>query len=233
MKLNCDLGESCENWYNGKDQKLLQLVDMANISCGVHAGDEMLIKETLSVAIGCGKKIGAHPSYPDRENFGRKSLSLSTQELYTSIYSQLSGFLKLANGKVDYVKPHGALYHDCMTNKEVLVALQKAMKELGLQVPVMLLAGFKSEIPIIPEAFLDRRYQNDSTLVSRSSVGSMISDPKEVLEQYIQITEHCSIIGIDGKTYEIHAESLCIHSDTLNALSIAEEIIKYKQNKAY
>jgi UPF0271 protein len=232
MKLNCDLGENSENWYNGHDKNLLNLVDMVNISCGAHAGDEQLVRETLQLAIQLGKEVGAHPSYPDKENFGRKTLPISSRELHSSIYQQLSDFNKWSNGKIDYVKPHGALYHDCMTSHVVFEILLEAMNDVDLHVPIMLLSGFKSNYLIIPEAFLDRRYENENKLVLRSLESSIISEPKEALNQYIHISEYHSVIGVDGKKYEIEAESLCIHSDTLNALAIAEEIVKYKQFKA-
>lgn len=232
MRLNCDLGENEESWQKGVDKKLLTLVQMVNISCGQHAGNPQLIKETISLARIHDKQIGAHPSYPDRENFGRKSLNINKQDLFKSIHSQLLVFVNWTNGTIDYVKPHGALYHDCMRKPEVLATLLRAMKELDLQVPIMLMAGFKCNSPLISEAFLDRQYLNSQELIPRSSSHSLITNPKRALEQYIQITENERVIGEDGKVYGITAESLCIHSDTPNVLRIVEEIVKYKENKA-
>lgn len=231
MKLNCDLGENEANWLNGQDKILLQRVDMINISCGVHAGNPDLIKETIESAKAHAKEIGAHPSYNDLENFGRISLNISSQELYESIYAQMRVFQKWSNGKIDYVKPHGALYHDCMKKPEVISTLIKVLDDLDLHIPIMLMAGFKYNYPLISEAFLDRRYKNKEELVPRSMPNSLLSDEKEVLKQYIAVVEHGIVIGEDQKEYKIVAESLCIHSDTPNVLRIAEEITKYKGNK--
>lgn len=235
MFLNCDLGESQIGWTSGKDKELLSLMDMVNISCGAHAGDPRLIEETIALAKELNKQIGAHPSYADRENFGRKSLKVSLNVLESQLIEQLQTF-KIAvekhKGSVSYIKPHGALYHDCLRVPAIFTVLLKSCNAVFGSLPMMLMNTPKTGEFIIKEAFVDRKYENQHTLVARSIVGSLISNTDEALEQYISIAKFKNVKCMDGSLAAIHAESICIHSDTENALEIAQKIIKYRKDKA-
>ncbi|MDG2077002.1 MAG: 5-oxoprolinase subunit PxpA [Arenicellales bacterium] len=221
MKLNCDLGEGA-----GIEQAVMPFIDQASIACGVHAGDLDLIGQTMALAQQHGVSIGAHPGYPDREHFGRVSMNLSPEEINTLVAQQLEGITQM--GAVDYVKPHGALYHDMMRDKKVLSAIQLAIG--GRKLMVQALPGGKNEGEgVIFEAFADRRYVDSGELLSRNEERSLLSED-ETLEQVRLLVEEGIVRTISGKRLELQAQSLCVHGDNPAGVGVVPLIRKILDN---
>lgn len=220
MTLNCDLGEGI-----GNDAELMPYIDEANIACGFHAGDAFTMRETVALCIRYGVKIGAHPSYLDRENFGRKEIELSPEEIYLLVKKQietLNQIVKTAGGKLHHVKPHGALYNTSAKNGAVAKAIAKAVKDVNVD---LILFGLKGSLSIevaqaiglktAEEAFADRRYEDDGSLTPRSQPGACFTEIQDVLDQ----------------VEKIKADTWCIHGDGPHALEFAKAL-KVKALKA-
>ena len=217
MTINCDLGEGI-----GNDAALMPYIDEANIACGFHAGDAFTMRETVALCIRHGVKMGAHPSYLDRENFGRKEIELSSEEIYLLVKKQietLNQIVKTAGGTLNHVKPHGALYNTSAKNPDVAKAIAKAVKEVDCD---LILFGLKGSLSIevaqemglktAEEAFADRRYESDGSLTPRSQPGACLSTAKEVMEQ----------------VEKIKADTWCIHGDGPHAIEFAKALHSLK-----
>ena len=217
MQINCDLGEGI-----GNDAALMPYIDEANIACGFHAGDAFTMRETVALCIRNGVKIGAHPSYLDRENFGRKEIELSPEEIYLLVKKQieiLNQIVKTAGGNLNHVKPHGALYNTSAKNPEVAKAIAKAVKDIDAE---LILFGLKSSHSIsaatelglktAAEAFADRRYENDGALTPRSQPGACFTEIQDVLNQ----------------VEKVKADTWCIHGDGPHALEFAKALNTFK-----
>lgn len=225
IDINCDVGEGV-----GNEADLLPLISSCNISCGAHAGDEEIIRSTIKLAKLNNVKIGAHPSYPDRENFGRQVMAISHSDLQQSIQDQLQlfcGILGEENGILHHIKPHGALYNqisrDRALAKTFLEAVQDYKTEACIYVPYKssiaeeaLDRGFK----IIYEAFGDRNYMPNLQLVPRSRPNAVIEDPEEVLKHVVQMISEKKVITINGRYCDLMADTICVHGDTATALKI-------------
>ena len=213
MTLNCDLGEGI-----GNDAAIMPYIDEANIACGFHAGDAFTMRETVALCIRHGVKMGAHPSYLDRENFGRKEIELSPEEIYLLVKKQietLNQIVKTASGTLNHVKPHGALYNTSAKNPEVAKAIAKAVKDVsgdlilfGLKGSQSIEVAQKMGLQTAEEAFADRRYENDGTLTPRSQPGACFTDVQDVLNQ----------------VEKIKADTWCIHGDGPHALEFAKAL---------
>lgn len=207
VDLNADLGEGLE----GTDDSLLALVTSANIACGGHAGDRESMRLTVKAALERGVRVGAHPSYPDRENFGRVTLEIPSAALVSSIVEQVRSLVEAAREEgteIAYVKPHGALYNDAAWDPEIGRAVVEAAAALSL--PLMMLAGSPlagaASVAIIREGFIDRGYRPDGSLVPRDEQGAILTDPERVAEQALALAPS--------------VDSLCIHSDTPGTLQL-------------
>jgi UPF0271 protein len=213
MKINCDLGEGI-----GNDAALMPYIDEANVACGFHAGDAFTMRETVALCIRHGVKMGAHPSYLDRENFGRKEIELSPEEIYLLVKKQieiLNQIVKTAGGTLNHVKPHGALYNTSAKNAEVARAIAKAVKDVNGD---LILFGLKGSLSIevaqtmglktADEAFADRRYESDGSLTPRSQPGACFTEIQDVLDQ----------------VEKIKADTWCIHGDGPYALEFAKAL---------
>lgn len=236
MKLNCDLGEREEHWYH--DQKLIPLVDQINISCGAHAGSEELILKTLLKAKELKKSIGIHPGYADKANFGRFSIAITKQELQSSLEQQLELFLNLCQ-KVEvspsYLKPHGALYHDCQ-QEAVFDVLLLSMDSLNMDLPILLMKSpthAPSKSKIWKEAFIDRLYKSQNELLPRTEVGGVIQSSEVAFKQYQRIVRDSEIETASGECFKVQPDSLCIHGDSRIALELLEKINKYRASSTY
>jgi len=249
MKLNCDLGESFGNWAMGCDVQVMPHIDQANIACGFHAGDPLVIKKTLILAKKYDVQIGAHPSYPDLVGFGRRSMNCSEEEIIALMLYQISaidGMAKSIGLTVDYVKPHGALYNDMMVNSNVRVAILKAVDQFNSSknhhnqhLKLMMQAtteikrhkaqANKFNIEILSEAFADRRYNDDGTLLSRGEVGAVLCQ-EEMLDQVKQLTQTRTVTTINGKTLKLDVDSLCVHGDNSEAVKAIGKIKKILTN---
>ncbi len=232
IDINCDLGEGI-----GYDAMLMPLISSCNIACGGHTGDAKSMHDTLILAKKFGVKIGAHPSFPDRRNFGRTVLEINLSKLSESIYNQIISLKKEAdalNMAIYHIKPHGALYNvaarDKQTAKAVVAAVKKTNLEVKLYAPynsVLVHIAKQENVSVVYEAFIDRRYNDDLTLVSRQHKGAVIANPQVVLEQLINIVKHQKIKSISGKELTLKATTFCIHGDNVKA----EAILNYIHSK--
>lgn len=225
LDINCDVGEGL-----GNEADLFPLISSCSIACGGHAGDATTMREIVRLAQAHQVRIGAHPSYPDKVNFGRVSMAISEEELITSIQKQLTDLttiLKEENANLNHIKPHGALYNDLAKNKILCKTFLKAIagykKNVALFVPFnstvekyALREGFK----VKKEAFADRNYNNDGSLVSRKLPQALITDAKAVLIHLRRMVSAQQLKTVDGIELQVQADTFCIHGDTPNALEI-------------
>ncbi len=241
MKLNCDLGESFGSWSMGADELLMPHIDMANIACGFHAGDPSVIKKTLALAKQYNLEIGAHPSYPDLQGFGRRSMNCSEDEIIDLLHYQIAALDGMALNQgmsLSYVKPHGALYNDMMKQQQSRIAVYKAMASYHKPLKLMLLATARTEelqleaeqfnISLYFEAFADRRYDDDGKLLARTQAGSVLNK-QDMLLQVEQLIKHQTLTTVSGKQLSLKADTLCVHGDTPSAIDVIKQIKKLCQ----
>ena len=248
MKLNCDLGESFGSWQMGQDEQIMPLIDQANIACGMHAGDPLILQRTLQLAKAQNVEIGAHPSYPDLQGFGRRSMTMQQDELTALLHYQIAAVDGMASNlglSLTYVKPHGALYNDMMasTKKEpellnwVMQAIADYHKPLGLMIQSTanwqqhLEAAQKLGIELYFEAFSDRRYMPDGSLMPRSQAGAVLN-AEQSLAQVKTLLESQCVITSDNQALPLKVDSLCVHSDSPDSLIIAQQIRDLVSNHA-
>ncbi|WP_076924893.1 5-oxoprolinase subunit PxpA [Pseudoalteromonas sp. EB27] len=236
MKLNCDLGESFGAWKMGLDDDVMPHIDMANIACGFHAGDADVMANTLILAKQNNVQIGAHPSYPDKQGFGRRSMNLSASELINCLHYQIAaieGMAKVQGLTLSYVKPHGALYNDMMADEQILQTVINAIASYPIDLKLMVLAtknankhiqiAKSSGVELILEAFADRQYTDDGHLVSRTLEGS-VHNKAALLEQVTQLLSDGSVTTRTGKKLTLNAHSLCVHGDNADGISLIKDI---------
>lgn len=229
IDLNADLGEG-----GAFDRELLMLVSSANISCGAHAGSEHDIRQAIRWALENGVVIGAHPSYPDREHWGRRSMALSPEQLRATLMSQLQWLesqVTELGGELRHIKPHGALYNDAAVDIHLAEQIVRCVKDfdpslilVGLAHGELLKAGKNAGLKVAAEAFVDRRYQADATLVPRSHPLALIHKKEQALIQALALACRLPIKTIDGSLISINADTLCIHGDSAHALQFANAV---------
>lgn len=233
MKLNCDLGESYGVWQLGNDQQVMPHIDMANIACGFHASDPLVMDTTVQLAITNNVEIGAHPGYPDLVGFGRRSLSCSDQELRALLVYQIGALnhIALLHGRaVRYVKPHGALYNDMMKNQAILDSIAGCPGELSLVIQATpmnseyLTLAEKKGVKLLFEAFADRAYDDNGLLVSRDHPRAVYNDSNIILAQVKQLIEQGTVQSINGVTVPIDARTICVHGDNPQSVQLIAEI---------
>lgn len=224
IDINCDVGEGI-----GNESSLMPYISSCNIACGAHAGDEATIRRVIRLAKISNVKVGAHPSYPDRENFGRKSMEIAPERLKESIARQLETFKKIAddeNVELHHIKPHGALYNDISKQANLANVFLDAVSEY---VDIPLYVPYRSKIEeearnrnlaVHLEAFGDRNYHTDLRLVSRKESHAVIHHPSHVLHHLVEMIIHRKVNTIEGVKVDIEAETFCIHGDTPDALKI-------------
>lgn len=230
IDINADLGEGA-----GNDAQIMPLISSCNIACGGHFGTEETMRNTIKLALKYKVKIGAHPSFPDTDNFGRKIVTLTKTVLTETVFKQLTTFLKyceLENATLSHVKLHGALYNyaakDAATSDAVIEAILKTRKRPILYVPPgsVLEEKAKNLLPIKREAFIDRKYNDDLSLVSRSSENAIIKEELQAFRQLVNMVLEKTVKTVSGASKTIEAKTFCIHSDTKNAASILRFIRK-------
>ena len=236
IDLNSDVGERPEAIADGSEEKLISLITSANIACGGHAGDLSSINEMIRLCKKYKINIGAHPSYPDRENFGRIKMNSTHDEISDFVFKQVMQLVKLSKEfglNVKHVKPHGALYNsaakDGLLAKAIAEGVRKVNPELilvGLAGSVMLNVWKEEGFKVVGEAFADRRYEADGSLRPRKYPDALITDPFEAANQAITIARNGKIKTLSGEEIKIDAQTICIHSDTENSLLTAKEINK-------
>ncbi|OON40143.1 hypothetical protein BTJ39_09610 [Izhakiella australiensis] len=234
VDLNSDLGESFGAWRMGDDEAMLALVSSANVACGFHAGDPAGILQTLCAAQKRNVAIGAHVSYPDLAGFGRRNMDIASADLTADVIYQigaLQGLATAAGCRVSYVKPHGALYNTIAHHQQQAQAVIAAIKALGGHLALMVLANSPLEalarqagIRVLREAFADRAYTPEGTLVSRREPGAVLHDPEQVAARMVQLVTTGTLTAIDGSTLTLTAESICIHGDSPDAVAIASAV---------
>lgn len=226
VHINCDLGEGGEH-----DRELMPLISACNIACGGHAGTLETMQHTVDLAMEHKVEIGAHPSYPDKENFGRISIPMEQKELTQSLVAQIMGLKQIteAEGAVlTHVKPHGALYNDAHTNPEVAQAINDAILEFGNDLVLYVAEGSvisrlaQGKLKLRYEAFADRNYNEDGSLVSRKNSGALITQKEQVLEHLFSMISEGKITTQKGQKIGTFASTFCIHGDTPNSVAILE-----------
>ena len=228
--INADVGEGM-----GNDAGLMPLIQACNIACGGHAGSKNEIKKTIALAMENNVLIGAHPSYPDRKNFGRKSLKLTKEVLYQSIEQQLLVLInQLHSEKIHHVKPHGALYHDCNSNDQIAKILLHVIKSLCPNVvivtaPKSILGkkALKMGFTVWTEAFLDRAYQDDGRVVPRSEKNALLNQPNQLIKRFQNLTQKHGVFSVNNNWIPLHVKTFCIHGDHIDAAKHLKEVLKY------
>ena len=232
IDLNLDAGEMPAALIDGSEEALYQIVSSVNIACGGHAGDESSMKKAVELAMKYNLNIGAHPSFPDRQNFGREIMQMSHDQLVDSLVGQTETLRRVCSefgAKLTHLKPHGSLYNLAAGNRQTAEAIIDAVRVLaGEPLPIMGLAGSpfidrikQAGFPALEEAFADRYYEANGTLRSRKHHDAVIKDPDLAAGQALQIVAEGRVTAITGDVVKIHADSLCVHGDSPNALLIA------------
>ncbi|MBF0785137.1 5-oxoprolinase subunit PxpA [Muribacter muris] len=229
VDLNVDLAEGC-----GNDQTLLQLVTSANVACGLHAGDYQKMRQAILWAKQHKVRVGAHPSFPDRKNFGRTPMTLPDEELQACLLYQLGAIKALCEAydvPLAYVKPHGALYNQAAQDEHLAALIASTLKIfdpnlklMGLAGSLMLDAAQKQGLGVISEVFADRHYLSDGSLVPRSRADALIESDEEAIRQVLQMVLDGTVTAVDGQTVAIQADSICLHGDGAHAIEFAEKI---------
>ena len=228
MLLNCDLGESYGSWTMGHDASVMPHIDQASIACGFHAGDPLTMRRTLALAGEHGVAIGAHPAYPDLVGFGRRSMAMGSEELIATLHYQIAALDGMARSQgltLSYVKPHGALYHDTMRDASVRAAVLQAMASYasGEQPLALMLqatahaAEHRAQaqaiaVPLLFEAFADRCYADDGSLLPRSQPGA-VHDRERMLAQVAQLQRDGTVTTHSGNILPLHFDTVCVHGD--------------------
>ena len=242
LRLNCDLGEASEAISAERNQRIMPYIDEANIACGFHAGDPITAFSTLKTAVEHGVSVGAHPSYPDRENFGRVSVSRTESELYAETLYQvaaLAGLARATGTTLKWLKPHGALYHDMMNQPEVMTVMMRVCADFPGSLALIVQANQQQlklreranswGIEIRFEAFADRRYLPDGSLQPRSIPGAVLNQ-QDIIEQVTLLLEHQQVLTTSGQLLTIDADTICIHGDTSAAVDVVQELRKRLAN---
>ncbi len=234
MDINSDLGESYGAWRMGDDAAMLAVVTSANVACGFHAGDPAGILQTLKAAAGRGVVVGAHVAYPDLVGFGRRNMDPTSPELVADVIYQigaLQGLAAAAGTRVAYVKPHGALYNTIAHDErqggdviEALLAIDPALTLLALAGSPLIARARSRGLAVVAEAFADRAYNDDGTLVSRRLPGAVLHDADAVAERMLRWAESGTLTSITGRPVRIAADSICVHGDSPGAVDMARRI---------
>jgi len=228
IDLNADVGEGMD------DAALLPFVTSANVACGLHAGDPTVMDRTVSLGLSRGVRIGAHPGYADPEHFGRAAVDLPADAIENLVLYQiaaLDGFVRSRGGTLTHVKPHGALYHRGAEFPDVARAIAEGVRRfrpslvlVGAAGSMLIEAGRDADLAVAEEAFADRRYMPDGSLVPRGQPGAVVTDPDEAAEQAVRLARDRVVTAIDGSRVTVRADTLCLHGDTPGVEAIARRI---------
>jgi UPF0271 protein len=234
IDINSDLGESFGAWSMGDDDAMLDIVTSANVACGFHAGDPAGILRTLKAAAARQVSIGAHVSYPDKVGFGRRNMDVASDELSADVIYQigaLQGLAQAAGTRVSYVKPHGALYNTIAHDRRQGLAVIAAIRAVDPGLVLVALAGSslielarEEGLTCVAEAFADRAYTPEGTLVSRREPGAVLHDPQLIGQRMLRLVEEGTLEAIDGSITRIQADSICVHGDSPAAVAMAREL---------
>lgn len=234
VDLNCDLGESFGAYTIGMDEAVIPHISSANIACGWHAGDPLVMQKTVAIATAAGVSLGAHPGHNDLMGFGRRTIRVTPAEAKACIQYQvgaLMAFAQAAGTKLHHVKPHGALYNQAAVDMDLALALCRGVYEidhdlvfLGLDGSRMIDAARQIGMPYASEVFADRAYLDDGTLMPRSQPGSVLHDEQLAIRRTLQMVTEGTVQAASGKTIAIQADSICVHGDNPSALEFVKNI---------
>jgi len=234
VDLNCDMGESYGAWKMGADAEVMPHISSANIACGFHGGDPATIRKTVQLALDHGVAIGAHPSLPDLQGFGRRVMKISPQDMYDLVVYQagaVEAFVRAAGGRLHHVKCHGALYNMAANDEGLSEAMARAVRDLGSEVCLYALSrsrnyeiAKKLGLHTVGEVFADRGYSDDGTLAPRDRPGGMIEDVAQAVKQALAMIEDGYVTSLSGKPLEVIADTLCLHGDQPGAAHFAKEL---------
>ncbi|MGI8332810.1 LamB/YcsF family protein [Actinomadura scrupuli] len=232
IDINADLGEGFGAWSLGDDAALLAVVTSANVACGFHAGDPLIMRRTCEAAVARGVSIGAQVSYRDLAGFGRREMDVAPEELTAEVLYQLAaldGIARVCGGRVGYVKPHGALYNRIVRDPAQAAAVTAAVRAYDPALPVLTLPGSAvyeaaEDLTVVAECYADRAYTPAGTLVSRREPGAVIHDPVEVAARAVRMAVDGVVLAIDGTPVTLRARSICVHGDTPGAVEIAHAV---------
>ncbi len=234
IDLNCDVGESHGAYRIGADEALMPWITSANVACGYHAGDPLVMDRTVRLAVQCGVGIGAHPGYPDLLGFGRRQMQLSPEEIENYVLYQvgaLGAFVRSAGAKLAHVKPHGALYNAAAKDIEMARAIARGVARVrsdlilvGLAGSVLIEAAQEAGLRVAREGFADRAYNPDGTLRSRKLPGAVIEEPAMAAERAVRIARNGSVVAYAGEEVSLRVDTICVHGDTPTAVEIVRAI---------
>jgi len=234
VDINCDMGESFGNYQIGNDEAIMPYISSCNIACGYHGGDPLVILKTLQNANNHQLALGAHPSYPDLQGFGRRSMKVPTNELSAMLSYQicaLTGMAAISRKKIAYVKPHGALYNDMAKSEELSSTVINTILQINPELRLIGMANTVTEelcqekgLCFSGEFFCDRNYNNNGYLVARTQQDAILQNPDVIANRALNFVKTGKINSIQGNQLSIKAETLCIHGDHPNALRIAKAI---------
>jgi UPF0271 protein len=234
IDLNCDLGESFGAWRMGDDEALLALISSASIACGFHAGDPLILQHTVQQALAHGVAIGAHVSLPDLQGFGRREMSVTPAEVHAMTLYQigaLHAFVHAAGSRLAHVKPHGALYNMAARDRALADAIARAVHDFdpalqlfGLAGSALIDAGNALSLPVVAEAFADRRYLADGLLQPRREPGAVIENAAQAVAQAIGIARDGAVSTADGQAITLRADTICLHGDGKHAVEFARQL---------
>jgi UPF0271 protein len=229
IDLNGDVGEGI-----GQDPQLIPTLTSVNVACGGHAGDELTMRQTVALALAHGVAVGAHPSYPDREGFGRRPMPLTTAQIARTVAAQIRALADIARAegaRLRHVKPHGALYNVGARDREVAGAIARATADVdatlilvGLAGSVLLEEGERAGLGTAAEIFADRAYRSDAALVPRGEPGSVLHDADVVVPRAVAMILEGAVTSVDGRRIALRADTLCLHGDTPGAAALAIRI---------
>lgn len=234
MDLNADVGESFGTYKLGMDENVMKYISSANIACGMHAGDPLVMRDTISLAVKYGVSVGAHPGYPDLQGFGRRNMVMSPAEVKAYVIYQVGALIAFAGAagvKVAHVKPHGAMYNMAAKDPALSMAVAEAIKAVDPELILLALAGSEMVkaaqsvgLKVAQEVFADRAYNPDSTLVRRGQPGAVIHDPEAAIPRVVRMVTEGKVQAITGEDIPIRADSICVHGDNPEAIELVKRI---------
>ncbi len=243
LNLNSDLGESFGAWRMGDDEAMLDVVDSANIACGFHAGDPLVMRRTLALARARGVSVGAHPSFPDLQGFGRRRIEMSATEVEAMLIYQIGALQALAQAEgtaVTHVKPHGALNNMACEDPKLAATVARAVYALDASLILLapacsclVSAGREAGLRVMEEVFADRAYADDGTLAPRSIPGAVLHDPEACVAHVLRIVRTAALHSMGGVTLPVTVQSICVHGDSAGAVATARAVAAALKAEGY
>ncbi len=234
VDINCDMGEGFGPWQMGNDAALMQYITSANIACGFHAGDPLVMRKTVRLALKYHIAIGAHPGFPDLQGFGRRDIGMTPEEVFAMVLYQIGALGAIARaegGTLHHVKPHGALYNMAAKDSKLADAIARAVQQAGtglvlygLSGSALVKAGEAIGLRTASEVFADRTYQDDGSLTPRSRPNALIENTAMAVTQALQMVQSQNVVSINGKTVALKAQTICLHGDGAHAVEFAAAV---------